>query len=467
MIQYKKILSLAVMSTALTVFSVRSMELQKDSLLEKIPLNDTNHTLITYFQKLLPPELKHAIICLFTELVLNYDFELSEELPLEEVKTNGLGKPGILGAAALSPDGDMVLIAGLTGLCLWNNVVTGKRIRELKGFTGNLYAGAFSPNGETVIAGSSDGIAYLWDTKIGELVFQLEHIDPIYAVAFSPDGTTVLTVSINGRARLWDAKSGTALMALYEYRDFVLRGTPEGVPVQPTRPCMLAGFSADGTLIFTSRYQESIAYIWDAHSGKLVRRLYLVDFGRDMYLKFYSGALSPQGNVLLTNMPFAPKYAEQEHGAIIWDVKTGKSLDFLLEGHTQDVTSVAFSPDGTTLLTGSEDNTACLWDSLTGKQLKVLDCTANVILVAFSKDGNSIFTLSSDNKMRIWKRSVAKVTSDVATRMFSAWNCFKEFYYLLLYQGNIEGLISPQKAILSFTEAINLDDDSQKECSIQ
>ncbi|MBA2307677.1 WD40 repeat domain-containing protein, partial [Candidatus Dependentiae bacterium] len=347
------------------------------------------------------------------------------------------------------------------------NVVTGKRIRELKGFTGNLYAGAFSPNGETVIAGSSDGIAYLWDTKIGELVFQLEHIDPVYAVAFSPDGATVLTASINGRARLWDAKSGTALMVLYEYRDFVLRGTPEGVPVQPTRPCMLAGFSADGTLIFTSRYQESIVYIWDAHSGKLVRRLDLVDFGHDVYLKSYSGALSPQGNVLLTNMAFdSPKYAEEKHGAIIWDVTTGKQLH-LLKAHTSPVLSVAYSPDGTTVLTGSEDTTACLWDSLTGNQLKVLDSSADVILVAFSKDGNSIFTLSSDNKMRIWKRSGAKVTSDVATRWSSAWNCFKEFYYLLLSEENSEELLSPKKAILSFTEAINLDDDSQKECSIQ
>ncbi|MBA2307058.1 hypothetical protein H0W26_02910, partial [Candidatus Dependentiae bacterium] len=76
-----------------------------------------------------------------------------------------------------------------------------------------------------------------------------------------------------------------------------------------------------------------------------------------------SVAYSPDGNTVLTG--------SWDKTARLWDVTTGKQLH-ILEGHMKGVNSVAYSPDGTTLLTGSEDNTTCVWDVTTGKQLRIL-----------------------------------------------------------------------------------------------
>ena len=59
---------------------------------------------------------------------------------------------------------------------------------------------AFSPDGKTVLTGSSDKTARLWDAATGRpLGLPMKHQDLVRAVAFSPDGKTVLTGSADGR----------------------------------------------------------------------------------------------------------------------------------------------------------------------------------------------------------------------------------------------------------------------------
>jgi WD40 repeat protein len=52
----------------------------------------------------------------------------------------------------------------------------------------------------------------------------------------------------------------------------------------------------------------------------------------------------------------------------IWDVVTVEEPE-MLNGHSDWVNSVAFSPDGTQIISGSDDNTVWLWDATTGEQL--------------------------------------------------------------------------------------------------
>src|SRR4051812_18099697 len=73
------------------------------------------------------------------------------------------------------------------------------------------------------------------------------------------------------------------------------------------------------------------------------------------------------------------------------------------KGHTGLVYSVAFSPDGKVLATGSFDNTVKLWDFATGKELHTLKGHTNqVYCVAFSPDGNLLASASQDKTVRLW-----------------------------------------------------------------
>ena len=86
----------------------------------------------------------------------------------------------------------------------------------------------------------------------------------------------------------------------------------------------------------------------------------------------------------------------------LWDVGTGTEK-VVLTGHTDWISSVAFSSDGQTLATGSGDNTVRLWDVGTGTEKSVLiGHTDWVYSVVFSPDGQMIATGSRDNTVRLW-----------------------------------------------------------------
>jgi len=74
-----------------------------------------------------------------------------------------------------------------------------------------------------------------------------------------------------------------------------------------------------------------------------------------------------------------------------------------LEGHDAAVVTASFSPDGGRIVTGSDDNTARVWDAASGSSLHVLEGHANsVITASFSPDGARIVTGSWDNTSRVW-----------------------------------------------------------------
>ncbi len=86
----------------------------------------------------------------------------------------------------------------------------------------------------------------------------------------------------------------------------------------------------------------------------------------------------------------------------VWDVERGL-CERVLEGHTGEVTSIQYSPDGKTVLSGSGDNTVRIWDVERGFCKQVLEGhTDGVTSIQYSPDGKTVLSGSEDNTVRVW-----------------------------------------------------------------
>jgi WD40 repeat protein len=115
-------------------------------------------------------------------------------------------------------------------------------------------------------------------------------------------------------------------------------------------------------------------------------------------------AFSPDGTRVLSG--------SQDYTAKLWNASTG-AVTCTFSGHTGFVTSVAFSPDGTKILTGSGDKTAKLWDTATGAELHTFnELTDSVSSVAFSPDGTKVLTGLTNGTSQLW--SIPGVSVDTS-----------------------------------------------------
>ncbi len=125
-------------------------------------------------------------------------------------------------------------------------------------------------------------------------------------------------------------------------------------------------------------------------------------------------AFSPEGKTALTG--------SDDGKARLWDASAGKQIQ-VLKGHINYVTSVAFSSDGKTALTRSDDGKARLWDTSTGKQIHVLKGHISYVTsVVFSPDGKTVLIGSGDSIARLWNVATGKEIHILKGHMGPFWS---------------------------------------------
>ena len=123
-----------------------------------------------------------------------------------------LGKEGLSGNIAYSPDGTRLAVASVFGFGIrLYDTATYQEVALLTGHTAQVESVAFSPDGRTLASASYgyEGEVRLWDAHTGEHKQTLRgHTAQVYSVAFSPDGRTLASASGDNTVRLWDVLTG-------------------------------------------------------------------------------------------------------------------------------------------------------------------------------------------------------------------------------------------------------------------
>lgn len=277
---------------------------------------------------------------------------------------------GYARSVAFSPDGTTLAAATRSGVIFWD-AASGKEVWRIKDIRGDL---DFSPDGKTVAIQHFLGLS-LWDISGRKQIKNLKLEDLVpdgrpkgNGVRFSPDGKN-LAFLCGGKAAVLDLES-----------DKIRAEVGIGSAVIED-----VAFSPDGATLAIATFNPSVQ-LWDIATGKMVR-------GIDDHGKTFAGALafSRDGRMLASG---------SWDRIILSDPKTGKLLG-RLEAKMQSINDLAFTPDGKSLLSRSQDAVIRIWDVATGKVRSTLDRTDGWYGMALSRDGK-IVAGGDGSSIRVW-----------------------------------------------------------------
>jgi WD40 repeat protein/serine/threonine protein kinase len=262
-------------------------------------------------------------------------------------------------------------------ITLWH-VQTGNEIGVYRDRSGAINALEFSPTGPLLASGGFDGKIRLWDTSRDQEAMILHGHRNGVQVAFQPHSSRLASASIDQKVALWDTVRGRNLYSWTGHSDAILS----------------LAFDKTGRWLATAgRDANWVVRVWDM---KVPNENFNLPESR------LAAAFAMAGSNLLPALPWLAAGTDKP-----------KDLQPLL-GHSNEITSIAFDPDGKYLASGSKDGSVRIWDFAAGEQVqeplghrrdgKGKVFTDEITAIAFSPDGKLLAAAMKNeaNRWVIW-----------------------------------------------------------------
>lgn len=292
------------------------------------------------------------------------------------------------------------------------NSVTNGLLTTLESHSVGFFSVAFSRDGRWLAAGASDRSIRVWQIATGREMPKLSgHTGWVKAVAFSPDNRVLASGSNSGEIKLWDVNTGRLLQSV----------------TYPRERLHTIAFSPDGKLLASAGTEQTIHLLELAtlqtselvgHTGEVTSLAFVPDGkmllsgSTDMTVRGWDPstrkkidipvrpgaavnaiAVRPDGTLLAIGT--------SDHKITLANLASGEA--HTLAGHTGEVYTLTFSPDGRLLASGGMDQMVKLWDPQTGVESHTLArASGDVNSLAFSNDSRSLLSGNGDGSLIVW-----------------------------------------------------------------
>ena len=268
----------------------------------------------------------------------------------------------------------------------------------------------YSPDGKRVVAGGLGRDIIVYDVESGKPVLTLKgHTDDVVTVKYSPNGRYIASGGVDRALILWDAITGELLRKNTDHTDYVRD----------------VAFSPDSKQLASAGWDGQVL-VFDALGGQRIASLKAAGAGAPTAAAAYDKAKTSKGRAgNVTSVAFSPDGSELltasgDHQLRLWNTANWEQKA-TLTGHNDEVWDARYSPNGQYVVSGAWDNTARVWSLADRRCTRTIPAhVSDVWATAFSPDGQLIATGGGDRKVKFWDVATGTLVQDVSGDLHTA-----------------------------------------------
>lgn len=248
---------------------------------------------------------------------------------------------------------------------------------------------AINPSGEWLAFGARKlGQLLVWEWQSESYVLKQQgHYFDMNTLSYAPDGQNVATGGDDGKVKVWNTTSGFCFVTFSEHSAAI----------------SVVEFAKQGQVLFSASLDGTV------RAFDLIRYRNFRTFTSPTPVQFSSLAVDPSGEVVAAG-------SADSFEIFLWSVQTGKLLD-VLSGHEGPISSLAFSPTGNQLASGSWDKTVRVWNVFgRSHAVEPFQMSADVLSVAFRPDWKELAASTLDGQITFFDVALGKQTNVIDGR---------------------------------------------------